>query len=81
MTFPSEDLVHEGYELDGQLGYMKNAIVQIPFLTLSEVLEKPTATHLLVPKSYPENLVKNWYWSFYSRACHVFKNVCVQLGF
>ena len=40
MTFPSEDLVHEGYELDGQLGYMKNAIVQIPFLTLSEVLEK-----------------------------------------
>lgn len=40
MTFPSEDLVHEGYELDGQLDHMKNAIVQIPFLTLSEVLEK-----------------------------------------
>ena len=40
MTFPSEDLVHEGYELEGRLDYMENAIVQIPFLTLSEVLEK-----------------------------------------
>ncbi len=40
MTFPSKDLVHEGYELVGRLDYMKNAIVQIPFLTLSEVLEK-----------------------------------------
>ena len=40
MTYPAEDLVHEGYRLDGRLGYMKRDIFQEPFWTLSEVLEK-----------------------------------------
>ncbi len=40
MTFPADDLVHEGYELDGRLAEMKCAINQEPFHNLSEVLVK-----------------------------------------
>ena len=40
MTYPAEELVHEGYRLDGRLGYMKCDIIQIPFASLSEVIEK-----------------------------------------
>ena len=40
MTYPAEELVHEGYRLDGKLGYMKSDIFQEPFLTLSEIMEK-----------------------------------------
>jgi hypothetical protein len=40
MTYPAEELVHEGYRLDGRLGYMKCDILQEPFWTLSEALEK-----------------------------------------
>ncbi len=40
MTYPAEELVHEGYRLDGRLGYMKCDILQEPFWTLSEVLDK-----------------------------------------
>ena len=32
MTYPAEELVHEGYRLDGRLGYMKCDIYQEPFM-------------------------------------------------
>ncbi len=35
-----EDMVHEGYELDGRLGRMKNAIWQFPFRNLAESVDK-----------------------------------------
>lgn len=34
------DAVHEGYEVDGGIGYLQNAIWQFPFRDLSEVLRK-----------------------------------------
>ncbi|MDG2212318.1 MAG: glycosyltransferase family 2 protein [Verrucomicrobiota bacterium] len=40
MTYSAEELVHEGYCLDGRLGYMKCDIIQVPFASLSEVMEK-----------------------------------------
>ena len=40
MTYPAEELVHEGYRLDGRLGYMKCDIYQEPFMTLSEIINK-----------------------------------------
>ena len=40
MTFSPEDLVHEGYQLTGELGYMKCDIIQVPFESLSEVMDK-----------------------------------------
>ena len=40
LTFPEDDLVHEGFCLDGRLGQMQCAIEQEPFETLSDVLHK-----------------------------------------
>ena len=40
MTFSPEELVHEGYRLNGKLGYMKSDITQVPFESLSEVMDK-----------------------------------------
>ena len=40
MTFSAEELVHEGYNLNGNLAYMKCNIIQVPFASLSEVMEK-----------------------------------------
>jgi len=36
----TEDLVHEGYVINGRLGHMKSAILQKPFRNLSQTLEK-----------------------------------------
>jgi len=40
LTFPEDDLVHEGFLLDGRLDEMQCAIEQEPFETLSDVLYK-----------------------------------------
>jgi glycosyltransferase involved in cell wall biosynthesis len=40
MTYAAEDDVHEGWTLDGRLGRMQNPIIQIPYRTLSEAIDK-----------------------------------------
>lgn len=35
-----EDLVHEGFELNGKVGYLKNHILQYPFRNLNQFLQK-----------------------------------------
>jgi len=40
MTYESKDLVHEDYRVEGEIGYLKKSIIQIPFLTISEILQK-----------------------------------------
>ncbi len=40
MTYEAKDLVHEDYNVKGSKGYLSNSIVQIPFLDLSEILQK-----------------------------------------
>ena len=35
-----EDLVHEGFELDGRIGYLKEHVLQYPFRDLDHYLEK-----------------------------------------
>jgi glycosyltransferase involved in cell wall biosynthesis len=40
MTYTASDEVHEGWALDGRLGRMRNPIVQIPYRTLAEAIEK-----------------------------------------
>ena len=40
MTYEAKDLVHEDYKVDGSTGYLSNSIIQIPFLDLSEILQK-----------------------------------------
>ena len=40
MTYASKDQVHEGYNIAGTTGYLKNSIIQIPFLNYSEMIKK-----------------------------------------
>jgi glycosyltransferase involved in cell wall biosynthesis len=40
MTYEAKDLVHEDYRVDGKIGHLQIPIFQIPFLTISEILQK-----------------------------------------
>jgi glycosyltransferase involved in cell wall biosynthesis len=40
MTYEVKDLVHEDYQVDGIVGYLKKDITQIPFLSISEIIYK-----------------------------------------
>ena len=40
MTYAPEDQVHEGYNILGSTGYLKNSIIQIPFFNYSEMIQK-----------------------------------------
>jgi hypothetical protein len=35
-----EDLVHEGYQVDGRVDYLQSQVMQVPFLNLSQFLQK-----------------------------------------
>ncbi len=40
MTYESKDLVHEDYIINGSVGHLKMPILQIPFLNISEIMQK-----------------------------------------
>ncbi|MBI4690356.1 MAG: glycosyltransferase family 2 protein [Nitrospirae bacterium] len=40
MVYRDEDVVHEGFVVNGKIGYLKNAIWQFPFRNLSQVISK-----------------------------------------
>jgi glycosyltransferase involved in cell wall biosynthesis len=40
LTYEAEDLVHEGYKIDGSTGYLNKDITQIPFTGVSEIFYK-----------------------------------------
>jgi glycosyltransferase involved in cell wall biosynthesis len=40
MTYEAKDLVHEDYILNGTVGHLKKPILQIPFLNISEIMQK-----------------------------------------
>jgi hypothetical protein len=40
MSYESKDQVHEGYNILGRTGYLKESILQIPFLNHSEMIQK-----------------------------------------
>ena len=40
MTYEEKDLVHEDFTVTGSTGYLTKDIIQIPFLTYSEILKK-----------------------------------------
>jgi len=47
-----DDLVHEGFDCDGSVGYFKNAIVQHPFPTLAVVMAKNERYTTLMAQRY-----------------------------
>jgi len=40
LTYEAKDLVHEGYKIEGSIGYLKKDITQIPFTGVSEIFYK-----------------------------------------
>jgi glycosyltransferase involved in cell wall biosynthesis len=40
LTYEAKDLVHEGYQIEGSIGYLKKDITQIPFTGVSEIFYK-----------------------------------------
>ena len=40
LTYKAEHQVHEGYSVIGKVEYLKNPIIQIPFLSYSELIQK-----------------------------------------
>ena len=40
LIYEAKDLVHEGYKIEGSIGYLKNDITQIPFTGVSEIFYK-----------------------------------------
>jgi glycosyltransferase involved in cell wall biosynthesis len=40
LTYEAQDLVHEGYKIEGSIGYLKKDITQIPFTGVSEIFYK-----------------------------------------
>ena len=47
-----EDLVHEGFECDGSIGYFKNPVLQHPFPTLAAVMAKNEKYTTLMAQRY-----------------------------
>ena len=40
MTYEAKDLVHEDYIVNGSVGHLQKPIRQIPFLNISEIMQK-----------------------------------------
>jgi glycosyltransferase involved in cell wall biosynthesis len=40
MTYEAKDLVHENYIIAGSVGHLTKSIIQIPFLNISEIIQK-----------------------------------------
>ena len=40
MTYEAKDLVHEDYIVNGSVGHLQKPIMQIPFLNISEIMQK-----------------------------------------
>lgn len=40
MTYEAKDLVHEDYIIAGSVGHLTKSIIQIPFLNISEIIQK-----------------------------------------
>lgn len=77
----TEDPVHEGFELSGRLGYLHNAIWQIPFGELSEIVAKANrysslGVEKLEARGVKDSMVQalsHGLWAF-------FRSYCLELG-
>jgi glycosyltransferase involved in cell wall biosynthesis len=82
MDYAVEDHVHEGYVLKGRLGRMKNPIRQIPYLTLSEAIQKMDRyTTLNVAKTAGRGRKVGYLAAVFRAKWAFFKAYVLQLGF
>lgn len=82
MDYSVEDDVHEGYVLRGRLGRLDHAIVQIPYRTISEIIQKMDRYTTLRAVNYRRHGKTSSFPSAVFRASWAFFKVYVlQLGF
>lgn len=82
MSYAAEDDVHEGWTLQGRLGRMQSPIIQIPYLTLSEAIEKMNRyTTLQVSKQERRGASSGFLKAFVHAKWAFFKAYILQLGF
>ena len=82
MTYTASDEVHEGWVLDGRLGTMRSAIIQIPYATLSEAISKMDRyTSLGVAKQERQGVSAGFGKAYFRASWAFFKAYVLQLGF
>jgi glycosyltransferase involved in cell wall biosynthesis len=82
MRYAVEDDVHEGWVLDGKLGHMTNAIIQIPYRTLAEAIDKMNRYTTLGVAKQERSGARGGYAKALCRAKWAFfKAYFFQLGF
>ena len=82
LTYTAEHQVHEGYSVIGDVEYLKNSIIQIPFLSYSELIQKMDRyTKLGAEKLLDKNKhVSSFNIAF--RSCWAFiQTYIIKLGF
>jgi len=82
MTYDASDEVHEGWTLNGRLGVMRSAIVQVPYATLSEALSKLNRYTSLGVRKLERSGASSGYAKAFLRGSWAFLKAYVfQLGF
>jgi glycosyltransferase involved in cell wall biosynthesis len=82
MTYAAQDDVHEGWTLNGRIGRMSHPIVQIPYRTLAEAIDKMNRYSSLGVAKQERNRASASYTVAFLRALGAFfKAYVLQLGF
>ena len=82
MRYAVEDDVHDGWVLDGKLGHMTAAIIQIPYRTLAEAIDKMNRyTTLGVAKQERSGAASGYAKALFRAKWAFFKAYFIQLGF
>jgi glycosyltransferase involved in cell wall biosynthesis len=82
MRYAVDDDVHEGWVLDGKLGHMASAIIQIPYRTLAEAIDKMNRyTTLGVAKQERAGAGSGYAKALFRAKWAFFKAYFLQLGF
>ena len=82
LKFSEEDEVHEGYQVTGRTGYMKNPIYQIPFRNFEQLLQKANRYSSLGAQKLERRSVKTGMPKALAHGLGAFLNTYfIKLGF
>jgi glycosyltransferase involved in cell wall biosynthesis len=82
MTYAAKDDVHEGWTLNGRIGRMSHPILQIPYRTLAEAIDKMNRySSLGIAKQERNRASASYTLSFLRALGAFFKAYVLQLGF
>jgi len=82
LTYAAEDDVHEGWEVRGRLARMRSPIIQIPYLTLAEAIDKMNRyTTLMVSREERKGRSSGLFRALVHAKWAFVKAYFLQLGF